>query len=100
MAAVNKDPEIILVTQSDHHGVLITIRDNGPGISNEDMKKIFDPLFTTKPGKTGLGLTICREILDELGGSITVESFYDRGASFTVELPLFFRPYPDKKSNI
>lgn len=98
MAAVNKDPEIILVTQSDHHGVLITIRDNGPGISNEDMKKIFDPLFTTKPGKTGLGLTICREILDELGGSITVESFYGRGASFTVELPLSFRFYLDKKS--
>lgn len=99
MAAVDKDPEISLMTQADHHRVLITIRDNGPGISKEDMKKIFDPLFSTKPGKTGLGLTMCREILDELGGSITVESFSGRGAAFTVELPLSFRPQLDSMSN-
>jgi len=100
MAAVDKDPEISLMTQADQHGILITIRDNGPGISKEDMEKIFDPLFTTKPGKAGLGLTICREMLDELGGSITVESFSGRGASFSVELPLFFKSYLDNQSKI
>lgn len=100
MSAVDEDPEIGIMTHGDQHGIMVTFSDNGPGFSIEDMEKIFDPFFTTKPGKAGLGLTMCREILEDLGGSITMESFSGRGASFSVEFPLFFKPYPGNKSNI
>jgi len=53
-----------------------TIEDNGPGISNEIKNKIFEPFFTTKKAGegTGLGLDICRKIVEEIGGKISFES--------------------------
>ena len=69
--------------------VEIFIKDNGIGISPEDMKKIFSPFFTTKPvGKgTGLGLSICYGIIDSMGGTMDVNSEVGVGTTFTVDLP-------------
>ena len=67
----------------------ITVSDNGAGISEENMSKVFSPFFTTKPvGKgTGLGLSVCYGIVREMGGEMKVESKKDRGTVFTVILP-------------
>ena len=67
----------------------ITISDTGPGIPDENIPKIFDPFFTTKgPEKgTGLGLSVSYGIVQQHGGSITVESAHGKGTTFTILLP-------------
>ena len=67
----------------------IKVRDNGSGISTENLDKIFTPFFTTKPvGKgTGLGLSVCFGIIDKMGGKITVDSQENVGTTFSIRLP-------------
>jgi signal transduction histidine kinase len=69
--------------------VAIAVADTGAGISPENMSKIFNPFFTTKPPGvgTGLGLSMCHGIVDRLGGTITAHSAPGQGATFTVTLP-------------
>jgi signal transduction histidine kinase len=69
---------------------VLEVADNGPGVSDDDRQRIFDPFFTSKPGVgTGLGLAISRRIIEEIGGSL-VAGRDERlgGASFVVRLPL------------
>ena len=70
--------------------VKILIRDNGVGISSQDLDKIFDPFYTTKPpGQgTGLGLSITYGIVQKHGGKISAKSKLNEGTEFTVELPI------------
>ena len=70
--------------------VRITVTDNGCGISAENLDKIFSPFFTTKPvGKgTGLGLSVCYGIVQNLGGTMTVQSAPGEGATFVIDLPI------------
>ena len=74
---------------------IVRISDNGIGISNENMRRIFDPFFSTKGvwGKdavhgTGLGLSICRNIINSFGGEISVDSAVGKGSTFTISLPI------------
>jgi signal transduction histidine kinase len=67
--------------------VQLQVRDTGSGISAEHLPKIFEPLYTTKPGGTGLGLYIMQEILAAHGGQVTVESVHGQGTTFTLTLP-------------
>jgi PAS domain S-box-containing protein len=66
----------------------IEIRDTGPGIPENILPKIFDPLFTTKQIGTGLGLSSCKSIIEHHGGKISVKSEIDSGTSFIIILPL------------
>ncbi|MBX7105450.1 MAG: HAMP domain-containing histidine kinase [Gemmataceae bacterium] len=72
----------------------IRIADTGTGIAPEKLRKIFDPFFTTKNpdesghGGTGLGLSVCRQIIEQHHGRIRVESVVGKGSTFTVKLPL------------
>jgi signal transduction histidine kinase len=77
--------------------VVITISDTGPGIPADDLRRIFEPFYTTKGrGKgTGLGLAICRELVAALGGSIAVESTPGRGSTFSVRLPRYGQGRPE-----
>ena len=70
--------------------VVLTVADNGPGISAENRANIFRPFFTTKPSGTGLGLAIVERRVTELGGRVMCESpvSYGRGARFIVRLPM------------
>jgi signal transduction histidine kinase len=68
--------------------VAVSIRDAGVGISEENLKKIFEPLFTTKAKGIGLGLALAKTIVEGHGGSIEVESEVGKGSTFTVRLPL------------
>jgi two-component system, NtrC family, C4-dicarboxylate transport sensor histidine kinase DctB len=66
----------------------LIIRDNGPGISEEHLKRIFDPFFTTKETGLGLGLSISQHIVESMGGTLTARNSRQGGALFTLELPL------------
>ena len=68
----------------------VVVDDNGSGVKEENLSKLFTPNFTTKSGGTGLGLAICRNIIEKCDGEITYrKSFGLGGASFTVTLPVF-----------
>ncbi len=68
--------------------VLIRVGDTGVGMSPEVRRRIFEPFFTTRPGGgTGLGLAVCRQIAEGLGGTLTVRSQPGRGSWFTLALP-------------
>lgn len=68
--------------------VTVDIRDNGRGITNEQMEHIFTPFFTTKNRGTGLGLALCQKIVSDHRGFLKVESVPGEGTLFTVSLPL------------
>jgi signal transduction histidine kinase len=65
----------------------IDVRDRGVGIPPEDLPRIFDPFFTTRKTGTGLGLALTRNIIEGLGGSVTVASTPGRGTDVRIELP-------------
>ena len=81
--------ELIVGAGRKGEKVEIWVRDNGSGISPENLKRIFSPFFTTKPiGKgTGLGLSVCYGIIDSMGGTIEVASEKGVGTTFTITLP-------------
>lgn len=87
VAAVGSDGVVTLSTESTPEGVRATVADNGPGIPSENVDRVFEPLFTTRPGASGLGLTVCEEALKKLGGAISVKSAPGSGTAFTVTLP-------------
>jgi signal transduction histidine kinase len=66
----------------------VSVSDTGPGISEENMKKIFQPLFTTKAKGTGLGLAVCKRLVEAHGGEITVGTKEGVGTTFTVMIPM------------
>jgi two-component system sensor histidine kinase HupT/HoxJ len=83
------DPMLTITARVEGEGICILFRDNGPGISEQAMGKIFDPFYTTKPvGKgTGLGLSISYGIIERHGGRLSVSNAPDGGAEFKLCLP-------------
>jgi CheY-like chemotaxis protein/two-component sensor histidine kinase len=81
--------EITVSIRCDEQHVTIEVRDTGCGISGEQLKRVFEPFFTTKPqGQgSGIGLSICRSIVADLGGDIQVESRIGEGTCFRILLP-------------
>ena len=81
---------LLIKTRRAGKMVQITFADNGPGISEENLKRIFDPFFTTKEvGKgTGLGLSICYGLIEAHGGRIYAKSKLGQGATFVIEMPI------------
>jgi signal transduction histidine kinase len=70
--------------------IKIQIRDNGKGISEEELENIYDPFYTTKePGKgTGLGLSVSLTVIERMGGTLVVESYPEEGTTMVIFLPL------------
>lgn len=64
-----------------------TVCDNGEGMLPEVTGRIFVPFFTTKPGGSGIGLALCKQIIILHGGQISVDSFPDKGSRFTLSFP-------------
>jgi signal transduction histidine kinase len=81
---------IVTRHHADRGRVRLEVTDTGPGIPADVRAKIFEPFFTTKPVDegTGLGLSLCRSIVEEHGGTIDVQSEPGRGTTFVIELPV------------
>jgi signal transduction histidine kinase len=79
-------PVTLVTTRLTDRRIAISIRDRGVGIGPEDLPKIFDPYFTTRRAGTGLGLPIAKNIIDGLGGNISVASTPGAGTSIRIEL--------------
>ena len=86
----HKEGTLTITTERVDGNVKVSFSDDGPGISPENMRKLFSPFFTTKAvGKgTGLGLSICYGIVTNQGGRIYAQSEVGKGATFVVELPV------------
>jgi signal transduction histidine kinase len=83
------DPgEIVLSARQKDSCVMISVRDQGAGIPEEDIDKIFNPFFTTKDAGTGLGLSVVHQIVNQHGGTVTAERNPDRGMTFSLLVPL------------
>jgi len=74
--------------EGERNEVQIIFEDTGPGIAKENLPKIFNPFFSTRPDGTGLGLSITKNIIDQHGGRIEVESQVNVGSKFTITLPV------------
>ena len=68
-------------------GVLVEVRDSGPGIDPGHLERVFEPFYTTKASGVGIGLSICRSIIDGHGGRLWVSANEPRGAVFQFTLP-------------
>ena len=80
--------ELLISTRNDVSGLLVTVRDSGPGLSAESLERLFDPFYTTKAGGMGMGLSICRSIVEVHGGRIWASRDFSQGATFQFTLPL------------
>jgi signal transduction histidine kinase len=88
MGSVEAKPRDLLIsTEQDHTGVLVAVRDSGPGIHPAHLDRIFKSFYTTKPNGTGMGLSICRSIIDAHGGRLWAEANEPRGTIFRFTLP-------------
>jgi len=72
----------------DKSNVLVEVQDSGTGIAAEKLESIFDPFVTSKPEGLGMGLSICRSIIERHGGKISAANNPDRGATFSITLPV------------
>jgi len=77
----------VMSTISKSEGVLITVEDSGPGIDPENADRIFHPFFTTKSQGMGMGLSICRSIIEAHDGYLSARSAVHRGSVFQISLP-------------
>jgi two-component system, sporulation sensor kinase E len=92
LEAMKRRGSLRIHTDMDDKHVLISFIDSGGGMSPEDLSRVFEPYFTTKPSGTGLGLLIVRRIVREHGGELSIESSQGTGLTLTIRLP-----YIDKR---
>ena len=83
--ALEGQGEINITVSADSEFVIIQVKDSGPGISDENLEKIFEPMFTTKKTGTGLGLVICKSIVEQHGGTLSVSN---KPTTFMIKLPV------------
>ncbi len=83
--ALDGQGEINITITSEKDFAIVKIQDSGPGIPEENLEKIFKPMFTIKKTGTGLGLVICKNIIEQHGGSVSVSN---KPTTFTIQLPL------------
>lgn len=91
-SAATAAPEIAIAVErvTEEDMALVTVRDNGPGLGTEASKRVFEPFFTTKSDGLGMGLAICRSIIESHGGKLWVGETAEDGATFCFTLP--FQP--------
>lgn len=82
------DPQITISTYMESDMVKVSVLDNGCGMTEEQMSKIFEPYFTTKSSGTGLGLTVLFKIMKQHGGDVVVHSTYREGSEFILQVPI------------
>jgi len=91
-AVKDSEGRLTVITRSFEEWAEIVVRDNGPGVPEDVLKRIFDPFFTTKEEGTGLGLAIVHSLMDAHEGKILVSSSAGQGAEFTLRFPRSMHP--------
>lgn len=86
--AMPKGGQLTITSENVNGNVKFVFADTGMGIAEKHLKRIFEPLFTTKARGMGLGLSICKRIVEAHGGTISVESVQNKGTTFTITLPI------------
>jgi PAS domain S-box-containing protein len=89
MSGIPEAPrELLIRTESDAAGgVLVTVRDSGPGLAPATLERVFEAFYTTKPRGLGMGLSICRSIIEAQGGRLSAAANVPRGAIFHFTVP-------------
>jgi signal transduction histidine kinase len=89
MGSIEEGVRELLITTKQHEagGVLVAVRDSGPGINPEHLDRVFDAFYTTKSSGLGMGLSICRSIIEAHGGRLWADANEPRGAVFQFTLP-------------
>jgi PAS domain S-box-containing protein len=82
-----EERELLISTRNEPDGVSVEVRDSGPGFAPETLDRVFEAFYTTKPGGLGMGLSICRSIIEAHGGRLWASANLPRGASFQFALP-------------
>ena len=78
---------LLISTEREDTGVRVAVRDSGPGIDRRQLERVFESFYTTKPGGTGMGLSVCRSIVDAHGGQLWAEVNEPQGAVFQFTWP-------------
>jgi len=79
---------ILIKTEISNNYVIVSVSDSGPGIKEEAKHKLFDPFFTTRKDGLGIGLAVCRSIIEDHEGKIWAENNKDVGATFSFQLKI------------
>jgi signal transduction histidine kinase len=89
MGGVSEGTRDLLIStgRAEPDGVLVAVRDSGPGLAPAVLERLFEPFHTTKPGGLGLGLSICRSIIEAHGGRLWATANVPRGAVFNFTVP-------------
>jgi signal transduction histidine kinase len=90
MSGVGVEPRelVICTSKTEPNGIGVAVRDSGPGLDRANLERVFNPFYTTKPGGLGIGLSICRSIIEAHGGRLWASAKTPRGAIFQFTLPV------------
>ncbi|MBR0811038.1 MASE4 domain-containing protein [Bradyrhizobium diazoefficiens] len=91
--------ELTLSSRSERGSALLIVQDTGPGVAPADQERIFEPFFTTRPNGMGLGLAVCRTLLERAGGKLVLARSGPEGSIFEVSLPLAKNEHSASKHN-
>jgi PAS domain S-box-containing protein len=86
--AMPKGGKLVIECLKEDESLSVTVRDTGEGVAPENLEKIFNPFFTTKAKGQGLGLAVCKRLVEAQSGTITLKSELGKGSAFTVEIPM------------
>jgi signal transduction histidine kinase len=91
MSAVDVGPRELTISTANNNpgGVLVTVRDSGPGVAPENIERLFEPFYTTKATGMGMGLSICRTIIEAHGGRLWASANVPRGTMFQFTVPVY-----------
>ena len=91
MGGSNEAPRDLLVSseKAEPGGVLVAVRDSGPGLAPDNRERLFEAFYTTKASGMGMGLSICRSIIEAHGGRLWAEANEPRGAVFQFNVPAY-----------
>jgi signal transduction histidine kinase len=88
LEAMPEGGDLTVSAEAQDSSLILRISDTGPGIPSEQLQNLFTPFFTTKPGGTGLGLIICRGLINQHQGEISIDSQVNHGTACTIRLPI------------